>query len=160
LPLRYRNPVRKPSIFFITTTTHDRKPFPRYPECLGIIQKVLFDTISEKDMFLIGFVIMPTHLHLMVGSKNGGPSIARFMHALKGRIRIRLIRSGKLWQDRFDDLVIKSEEQFKIKLNYIHFNPVKGRLVENPQDWPYSSFIDWETGSPNRGISFDFERLF
>ena len=40
---------------------------------------------------------------------------------------------------RFDDVVIYSSEMFNIKLNYIHYNPLKRGLVENPEDWKYSS---------------------
>lgn len=39
----------------------------------------------------------------------------------------------------FDDLVISSEKQFRIKLEYIHNNPVKAGLVTTAVDYPYSS---------------------
>lgn len=81
------------------------------------------------------------------------------MHSLKGRVRIELIDKGKLWQDRFDDLVLTTEEQFYIKLGYIHNNPVKSGLMEDPGDWEFSSYLDWEKRDSSRGIVFDFEWL-
>ena len=103
---------------------------------------------------------MPSHIHLLSGSQKGGPGISRFIHSLKGRIRSNLSHAGRLWQERFDDLVIKSEKQFRIKLNYIHLNPVKDRLVENAGDWPYSSYLDWKYQDDGKGILFDFERFY
>jgi putative transposase len=103
---------------------------------------------------------MPSHVHLLAGSTAGGPGVSRFMHSFKGRVRINLNHKESLWQERFDDLVIKSEKQFRIKLNYIHNNPVKDGLVENVGDWPYSSFTDWQNGISEKGIFFEFQSFF
>jgi hypothetical protein len=139
--------IEGPALFFLTTTTFNRKPFPLYPDSLKVIENTLFDTVRDK-------------IHLLVGSKNGGPGISTFMHSPKGRVRIDLKRRGGLWQERFDDLVIKSDKQFKIKLEYIHYNPVKDNLVKDPGDWPYSSFLDWKNQDGKRGIKFNFEDFY
>ena len=76
-------------------------------------------------------------MHIIAGSHDGGPGISRFMHSLKGRVRIELLDKGKLWQDRFDDLVFTTEKHFNIKLGYIHNNPVKSGLAEDPGDWKF-----------------------
>jgi putative transposase len=102
---------------------------------------------------------MPTHIHIIAGSKNGGPGISKFIHSFKGRVRESLIGKGKLWQDRFDDLLLKTMKQFKVKLDYIHFNPVKSGLVDKPEDWPFSSYTDWCERNSSRGIIFDFDWL-
>ncbi len=51
--------------------------------------------------------------------------------------------SFALWKPRFDDLLINSEEQFSVKLNYIHENPVRAGLVATAAEWPYSSAAAW-----------------
>ncbi|UCE65111.1 MAG: transposase [Candidatus Zixiibacteriota bacterium] len=160
LPLRKRNLIKDPTIFFLTTTTSNRRNFPHYPECLRIIERTLFDTVQDKSVSLFGYVIMPSHIHLLAGCKDGGPGMSRFIHSLKGRVRINLNHKGPLWEERFDDLVIKSEKQFRIKLDYIHYNPVKDNLVENPDDWPYSSFLDWKNQDDTKGILFDFDKFY
>ena len=45
----------------------------------------------------------------------------------------------KIWMDRFDDLVIYNPEILKIKMDYIHQNPVRKGLVKEICDWSYSS---------------------
>jgi len=52
------------------------------------------------------------------------------------------------WKPRFDDLIIWSEKQFRIKVNYIHNNPVKAGLVERPIDYAFSSATDWLLDKP------------
>ena len=107
----------------------------------------------------MGYVIMPNHIHLIAGSKEGGPGIAKFMHSLKGMIRKEFVGNDKLWQDRFDDLLLTSEKQFKIKLEYIHNNPVKSELVEKLGDWPYSSYKEWIKQGQESRVIFDFSFL-
>jgi putative transposase len=35
---------------------------------------------------------------------------------------------------------IRNEIDFKRHVDYVHFNPVKHKLVSRVRDWPYSSF--------------------
>jgi REP element-mobilizing transposase RayT len=159
MSLRNRSSIEGPAIFFLTTSTHNWVPFPNQPSSLKVIEKILFRTTDEKRAHLFAYVIMPTHLHLIAGSGSGGLGISKFMHSLKGRIREDLRGKGKFWQDRFDDLLILTENQFSVKLNYIHYNPTRAKLVENPEDWPFSSYLDWEDHDGSRGIKFIFEEL-
>ena len=52
----------------------------------------------------------------------------------------------KFWMQRFDDEVIRNREMFLTKLRYIHNNPVKAGLVENPEDYKYSSARNYMFG--------------
>ncbi len=53
-------------------------------------------------------------------------------------------------ESRYDRLVIVKERIFRIKLNYIHYNPVRAGLVTKPEEWLWSSaasyFIDKKAG--------------
>jgi len=135
MPLRHRSFIKEAGVFFLTSSTYNRKAFPGYPESLSTIEEILFRTASDKVIPIMGYVIMPTHVHIIAGSNQGGPGISRFMHSFKGRVRVELIIKGILWQNRFDDLLLTTEKQFNIKLEYIHEKPVKAELVENPDDW-------------------------
>jgi putative transposase len=53
-----------------------------------------------------------------------------------------------LWKPRFDDLVVWSGKQFKIKTEYIHNNPVKAGLVRDATEYEYSSARYWLLGEP------------
>lgn len=49
-------------------------------------------------------------------------------------------RERGIFQRRYYEHTIKSEDEFNNHINYIHFNPVKHGLVNAVKDWEYSSF--------------------
>jgi REP element-mobilizing transposase RayT len=46
----------------------------------------------------------------------------------------------RVWQRRFYPFNVYSEKKRLEKLNYMHNNPVKRKLVSSPDQWPWSSF--------------------
>jgi hypothetical protein len=57
-------------------------------------------------------------------------------------------RTGKeekaFWQRRFYDFNVWSWEKLREKLEYMHANPVKRKLVAHPKDWLWSSWSHYE----------------
>ena len=45
-----------------------------------------------------------------------------------------------VWQKRFYDFHVWSERKRVEKLRYMHRNPVKEGLVQEPEQWPWSSY--------------------
>jgi putative transposase len=54
-----------------------------------------------------------------------------------------MIRRGErgIWQRRYWEHTIRDDRDFAAHLDYVHFNPVKHGLVEQPAEWPHSSFV-------------------
>jgi putative transposase len=53
----------------------------------------------------------------------------------------RLLKGERgIWQRRYWEHVIRYDWDFEKHVDYIHFNPVKHKLVECAIDWPYSTF--------------------
>jgi len=50
----------------------------------------------------------------------------------------------RFWQARFYDFNVYSAHKKREKLVYMHGNPVKRGLVENPGAWRWSSFLFYE----------------
>jgi putative transposase len=111
-----------------------------------------------------GYVVMPEHVHLLV-SEPDRELLADAMHYLKlsfakrlpGEVRARprlastertrtwgtpccLSTGNSFWQKRYHDRNVRDEREFTVKLRYLHRNPVKRGLVNEPQDWKWSSF--------------------
>jgi REP element-mobilizing transposase RayT len=53
-------------------------------------------------------------------------------------------RPVTLWQKGFFDFTIFSDEKFKEKFNYIHYNPVKWGLVGRAEDYKFSSAKEYK----------------
>jgi len=55
----------------------------------------------------------------------------------KGRGRKR---ERGVWQSRFWEHCIRDDDDLARHIDYIHFNPVKHRLVDDPDGWAYSTW--------------------
>ena len=143
-------------MYFVTTSTTNHVKHFNNKDRLTLATNTLYEVVKLQACFLMGFVIMPNHVHLLIGTQQGGNQISKFMHSFKGNVRKQIAGDRRFWQQRFDDLVIITEEQFRIKMNYIHWNPVKDGLVEKPEDWRFSSYRFWEFGEENPNLVRDF----
>lgn len=65
------------------------------------------------------------------------------MQLIKGgsSYQIRKARNQKMeiWQVGFYDWTIRDSDDWQAKVEYIHTNPVRAKLVQRHEDWPYSS---------------------
>lgn len=130
-------------LHFITFSAYRRLPLLHSAEARNIFVQILGKVRDQHEFAVVGYVIMPEHVHLLIGEpKNRNPSAV--MQALKQRVSVRL-RSGtaqrlpQFWERRFYDFNVWSRKKKIEKLNYMHMNPVKRGLVERPQDWIWSS---------------------
>jgi hypothetical protein len=93
---------------------------------------------------------MPDHFHLVSNPSDG--RIKQFVGALKSLSAKRIVRDSKhfqfqasagghhVWQESFKAMPLWSGWMIWQKINYIHANPVKARLVDAAKDYPWSSF--------------------
>jgi len=56
------------------------------------------------------------------------------------------LKQYKCWQDGNGEQLIFSDDYLQQKLNYIHNNPVKAEYVNTPEEYRYSSAIDYTGG--------------
>lgn len=122
-------------IYFITTRIEHEGFFLTEHEAEIIVNTIL-DSSTRKEITLYAYVIMPNHMHILIKPIICG--ISKSMQLIKGRSS-RYINQGNFWQKGFFDFGILTEEKFREKFNYIHFNPVKWGLVKEAEDYKYSS---------------------
>ena len=100
---------------------------------------------------VIGYVVMPEHVHLLVSEPQiGNPSTV--VQAVKlGFARRALVGACSgikhhIWQTRFYDFNLWSQRKEIEKLKYMHRNPVVRGLVEEPDQWQWSSYRSYAFG--------------
>ncbi len=49
-------------------------------------------------------------------------------------------KESTIWQRRYWEHQIRDQEDYNNHIDYIHYNPVKHKLVKNVKDWEYSTF--------------------
>jgi len=161
-------------LHFITFSCYRRLPLLGTARARKIFVKALGEVRTKYQIALVGYVLMPEHVHLLIGeSKKGMPSTV--LHSLKLRVSKRM-RRGKMnrlsgqralpfqsgsaelpqfWQKRFHDFNVYSARKRKEKLEYMHQNPVKRGLVKDPKDWVWSSYASYSgRGTPLLATDF------
>jgi putative transposase len=97
---------------------------------------------TEKKYKLHGFVVMPNHLHVLV-TLTSEISVEKATQLIKGGFSFRAKREigvkWPIWHRGFSEVRIFSEEAFRARQDYMHQNPVRARLVEQAEEWEYSS---------------------
>jgi putative transposase len=92
------------------------------------------------------YVLMPDHLHLFVAIDDEKTSLSSWMKSLKGALSATFRTQGitpPYWQKAFFDHVLRSEDSYSEKWNYVRENPVRAGLVKEWEQWPYLGEI-WD----------------
>lgn len=131
--------------YFITLVTYRRKPI--LIENIDLIRES-FASVSQFYKFeLPAWVYMPDHFHAIIYPEDNTLSdiVRRFKQKFSGLNRIRhSLSKGRIWQYRFWDHVIRSQDDFNRHLDYIHYNPVKHGLTINPFEYEFSSINNFD----------------
>jgi putative transposase len=159
MPLRGRSQFTDAAVFFVTTSTAGHIKHFATPGNREQLRETIFAYARQHEIRLFGYCLMPNHFHLLLHAPGGGPQLSRFMQAVK-RVSAQQLSQSKLWQHRFDDLMIVSEKQFRVKLNYIHENPVRASLCNDAVDWAHSSASAWACRDQQAGLVYDFDSLY
>lgn len=97
---------------------------------------------SSLDYILYTYCLLPNHFHLLlqVNSKPLSKIMQVLLTGYTMYINKKNQRVGHLFQGRFQSIIVEKEEYLLQVLRYIHLNPVKANLVENPEDYLWSSY--------------------
>jgi len=132
---------------FLTFSCYRRLALLTREGAYGVFEHEL-ETVRRRYGFVVaGYVLMPEHVHLLVGEPHRS-SLPVAIQVLKQQTSRKLKQRGEVrfWQRRYYDFNVHSEEKRVEKLRYMHRNPVARGLVEKPADWPWSSFRHYATG--------------
>lgn len=144
-------------LHFITFSCYQRRQLLDDPRRRDLFLHILEQTRQAYRFVALGYVVMPEHVHLLLGEpERANPSVV--IQAAKQRFAQSVIEAWRaehpsaswpwrdsagechFWQRRFYDFVVWTEKKVTEKLNYMHENPVKRGLAAKPEDWRWSSF--------------------
>ena len=159
MPAGLRRYYGKGDLHFITFSCYRRLPLLKSARARDVFVRELAKLRGELEFRLVGYVVMPEHVHLLMSEpRKGTPSTV--LHKLKLRVSRKLWKRRRgvharqmrlpfeesaepvraFWQARFYDFNVYSERKRIEKLNYMHENPLKRKLVTHPKEWPWSSW--------------------
>lgn len=114
--------------------------------------KTLEKLIKESDCSIYCYTLLPNHFHFLMETRKTSLSqfMARLLTSYSVYFNKRHKRVGPLFQNRFKSKLVQKDDYFLVLSRYIHLNPVKAGLIDDPFVYSYSSlpeYIDATGGS-------------
>lgn len=95
---------------------------------------------TKLPFYLYAYCLMTNHVHLLIERQTD--EIGRIMHRLltgySQYYNRKYRRVGHLFQGRHKAILCQSDRYLCKLVRYIHLNPVRARMVDEPQQYPYS----------------------
>ena len=132
---------------FLTFSCYRRQPLLGEGTGYEVFEHEL-ESVRRRYRFVVaGYVLMPEHIHLLVGEPLISPLSVALQVLKQGTSRkLKVKAEDQFWQRRYYDFNVHTELKRVEKLQYMHSNPVRRGLVEKPEEWPWSSFLHIATG--------------
>jgi len=169
-----RPTLKGDSPFYLTATVIDWIDVFTREGCKNIIIDSLKYCINNKGLTVYAYCLMSNHIHLIASASEGNDlgSIIRDFKKYTSKAIFQFIQEGgesradwmlprfilaskglanyknfKIWQEGNYPIQLYSKKFYKQKMNYIHNNPVKAKIVNKPEHYLYSSAIDYAGGN-------------
>ncbi|MGI8668387.1 MAG: REP-associated tyrosine transposase [Aridibacter sp.] len=156
------NSTKRNMFHYLTKVTFRRVPIFKSEKICQFFTDALRETKENHLFKLVGYVIMPDHIHLILNPIEC--DISLFGKALKGKSARKIIdwlklndfqtslkklalpktqkrnHSFAVWQKKITSIDLESDKFIRQKLNYIHLNPIRAKICEHPAKWKWPSY--------------------
>jgi len=103
---------------------------------------ILGDVIDQMQWKCHGYCLMDNHYHLIIETPEA--NLSKGMRQLNGVFTQAANRRhglcGHLFQGRFKSVVVDADAYLLELSRYVALNPVRAGMVDDPSDWPWSSY--------------------
>lgn len=141
-PLRLQFPG---ALYHITARGNDRKAIYRADSDRKQFLFLLAHAIDRYVLILHAYVLMGNHYHLLLETREANLSLAlRHLNGLYTTYFNRTYhRVGHLFQGRYKAILVEKESYLLELSRYIHLNPLRSRMKERLNSYPWSSYLDY-----------------
>ncbi|MDO9577437.1 MAG: hypothetical protein Q7J16_06090 [Candidatus Cloacimonadales bacterium] len=162
--------IEEDQIYFITSTIVEWIPVFASEKYFQILVDSIKFCQENKNLKIHAYVFLDNHIHLIASGDDLANTIKSFKmftakeilnllekdqkHWLLNQLqcykkKYKISSEHQFWQEGYHPQMIDSESMFIQKAEYMHNNPVRRGLVDEPEFWKYSSagyYINHETG--------------
>jgi putative transposase len=151
-------------VHYLTSVANNRLPVFQTARFKELVCEALKEARASANLLLFAYVVMPDHLHALIGSQRKPSEVLRYVNGISGHRVISSLKEGgyesslaklqhssgprkhkySLWDHHPNVKLITTENAFMEKVNYIHQNPVRAGLVERAEDYRWSSIRCWQ----------------
>jgi len=143
MPRRARQIVRG-EIYHIINRGNNRQEIFRHPEDYEFYLSLLGRYSKKYSVSIFHYCLMPNHTHLLVKGESSDEGVTYSMHGLQTAYAIyyqkRWEKTGHVFENRFRSFLIDKDAYLLECGRYIERNPVRARIVDQPELYLWSSF--------------------
>ncbi len=139
--------------YYLTIVTHRRNPI--LIDNITLLRQSFVQSKKRFDYRIDAIVILPEHIHMVITPKKAtdypkivGAIKAYFSRYYAGQdkdeeqsISRYKKRHKAVWQKKYYEHTIRDEKDWHETMTYMKHNPVKHGLVDDVNNWMYSSFV-------------------
>lgn len=137
-PLRIEMPD---GVYHITSRGLERRAIVRANQDRQRWTSLLGQVAQRRGWRVFAWVLMDNHFHIFLRTPHADLSAG--MHDLNSgyvtSFNRRHKRSGPLFQGRFKSILVERDYHYWELSRYIHLNPVRAKMVDRPETYPWSS---------------------
>ena len=126
-------------IYLVTTVTRHRARLFTNLYLGRIVVRELHGPATRGRAMTLAYVVMPDHLHWLLQLRPG-IDLSEVVWAVKGRSSFEINRArnvrGCVWQPKFHDRALRSDEHLGAVARYVVCNPIRAGLVRRLDDYP------------------------
>ncbi len=136
------NPSFKDNYYHVYNRGNNKEPiFFEEKNYFYFLSKI--ENAFEDKIDIVAYCLMPNHYHLITHLKQDGfleLAMQKISTGYSRAINKSYNRTGHLFQGRFKNKLIPDNEYLLHLSRYIHRNPLRAGLVNNLDEWKFSSY--------------------
>ena len=139
---RQRRKIGLSKIYHVIARGNERKDIFLDDEDKSKFIQIIINKKRKNEYTLYAYCLMNNHLHLLLKEEEGNISRAmrRINTAYAYYFNKKYNRVGHVFQDRFRSEPVENDRYLLSVIRYIHNNPVKAKIVNQPQQYKWSSY--------------------
>ena len=129
--------MSKQFIHIVARSFYPHEPFKNRTQCIWmwqILQKVYPNTVAA--------ILMPNHLHLLTVTEQPKEECRRLSRVIGHFTRI-FCPNNNIWQPVGAPELIPDRLYLQRTIRYIHLNPCRKKIIDDPLKWEFSTHRDW-----------------
>ena len=130
------------AVYFVTASTLHKAHLFNSPQKRDLLERLLLSFAKEYGWQLEAWAVLANHYHIVASGNPGSRNLGEFLHALHGvsaRLEPARRAEGRQVWFNFRDTKLTIQHSYLARLNYVHQNAVKHKLVAVANQYPWCS---------------------
>jgi putative transposase len=139
-------------VYHVLNRANARLPIFERDEDFAAFERILAEGCERYDMRILAYCLLSNHWHWVLWPKRDG-DLSRFVgwvtltHTQRWHAHRGSTGSGHVYQGRFKSFPIQDDDHFYVVCRYVERNALRAMLVEQAEQWQWSSLWRWKFGT-------------